>query len=240
MSQLMSIVAYCSSALNPFIYSYMSESFRASLKSEFSGCCCWFEETTHHEQATHQINHDGSLVSRSKSLRSTIRGSFRSFRSEKNFQGEHHIQQSKMLTSYFIQNKQKLIKSSAINNFQSANSNIQLADFNRVDSLYSDPDTQQDVLPFFVDFKLRILYLFLGHFYFLRALLRRVKGRESNHFKTRNGIVSYLIDTTSRKKVKIQHMPLVHLKLQLMIPKLLLTLLKTLPVCCLLRHLFQL
>lgn len=163
MSQLMSIVAYCSSALNPFIYSYMSESFRASLKSEFSGCCCWFEDTTHHEQQnvlTHQINHEGSLVSRSKSLRSTIRGSFRSFRSEKNFQSEHHIQQSKMLTTYFIQNKQKLIKSSAINNFQSANSNIQLANFNRVDSLYSDPDTQQDVLIFLLLLKYGFIFMY--------------------------------------------------------------------------------
>lgn len=151
LSQIISIVAYCSSALNPFIYSYMSESFRASLKSEFSGCCCWSDDTNNEQDVltTHQINQDGSLLSRSKSWRSTIRGSFRSFRSEKNFRGEHHIQQSKMLTSYFIQNKQRLMKSVAINNFQSTK-NIQLANFDRVDSLYSDPDTQQNVLLFVI------------------------------------------------------------------------------------------
>ncbi|CAF0729349.1 unnamed protein product [Brachionus calyciflorus] len=40
-SHFVQVVAYMSSALNPFIYSYMSEAFRANLNEALGNCCCW-------------------------------------------------------------------------------------------------------------------------------------------------------------------------------------------------------
>lgn len=39
-SHFVQIIAYLSSALNPFIYSYMSEAFKNNLKLTFSNCFC--------------------------------------------------------------------------------------------------------------------------------------------------------------------------------------------------------
>jgi len=121
----------------------MSESFRASLKSELNKCCCWSdsstaEVTTLAEMLPQQLSPNASILSRSKGWRHSMRASFRSFRSES--PTDQH--QSKMLTSYFVQNKQKLKNSITSNNSEARN--LQLGDLERTGSLNSG--TQQIVI----------------------------------------------------------------------------------------------
>ena len=40
------MLAYLSSALNPFIYSYMSEAFRTNFQLELNNCCCFRDALT--------------------------------------------------------------------------------------------------------------------------------------------------------------------------------------------------
>lgn len=52
LSHFVQIIAYLSSALNPFIYSYMSEAFRANLKLTFQNCCSIISEDTQMTETT--------------------------------------------------------------------------------------------------------------------------------------------------------------------------------------------
>lgn len=49
-SHLVQIIAYMSSALNPFIYSYMSEAFRTNVQLVLDNCC-WSAAATGHTLA---------------------------------------------------------------------------------------------------------------------------------------------------------------------------------------------
>lgn len=82
------IIAYLSSALNPFIYSYMSEAFRNNLKLELSNCCC------------SGANSPGCF--KSKSRKSSTRESFR-----RSFNKKEDTK-TKMLSPYFMHGKTRL------------------------------------------------------------------------------------------------------------------------------------
>ena len=45
-SHFIYMLAYLSSALNPFIYSYMSEAFRTNFQLELNNCCCFKDAFT--------------------------------------------------------------------------------------------------------------------------------------------------------------------------------------------------
>ena len=64
-SHFVQIIAYLSSALNPFIYSYMSEAFRTNLQLTFTNCCCF-------------TNNDQQVVGSTPSLKEKFQNHFKS------------------------------------------------------------------------------------------------------------------------------------------------------------------
>ena len=88
MVHFVQIIAYLSSALNPFIYSYMSEAFRTNLKNEWrNGFCCKKEK----ESKTSICQKNKTDSKRNTSI-----------------QSERTRSRPKLLSSYFVNNKNKL------------------------------------------------------------------------------------------------------------------------------------
>ncbi len=108
-SHLFQIIAYLSSALNPFIYSYMSEGFRNNLKIELNNCCCcWSDKASASRQP--DFRYKSQILERARSLRNTARESLKrkSALQSEITSSTDQAQKPKILTTYFIDNKIKL------------------------------------------------------------------------------------------------------------------------------------
>lgn len=68
-SHYVQVVAYMSSALNPFIYSYMSEAFRTNLNGVLESCnCCFKVKTLETEALRQQEKERKSLIAKKESV----------------------------------------------------------------------------------------------------------------------------------------------------------------------------
>jgi len=85
----------------------MSEGFRNNLKIELNNCCCCWGSAPAGNQP--ESRYKSPVLARSRSLRNTIRQSFRmsTIQSEATSSADQ-LPKPRILTTYFIDNKQKL------------------------------------------------------------------------------------------------------------------------------------